>query len=174
MKKNTFLFLLISVVCSAQMKADKDVFDTARYGTVAEMKMLYSKDKNSINATSKMGFSPLILACYRGNDAVAEYLAKNVKDINYASDNGTALAAVAVKGNAKLAKILLENGADPNIADAMGVTPLIYAVQFENVALIKLLMKHNADPNKADKQGKSPIDYAAFTENQDIVNLLKK
>ncbi len=174
-KKITLLILFLSAVCHAQMKSDKnkDVFDTARYGTVAEMKQLEAKDKNIINSVSPMGFSTLILACYRGNTEVAEYLAKRVKDINYKSDNGTALAAAAVKGDTKMAKVLLENKADPNIADDLGVTPLVYAVQFENIDLIKLLLEYNASKTYKDKEGRTPQDHAEFTKNQEVINLLK-
>src|ERR1044071_2880077 len=98
MKKIVYLLILICAFCSAQEKP-KDVFDVARSGTVEEMKVLAQKNKDTINALNQSGFSPLILACYRGNTAVAEYLAKNVKDVNYNSSNGTALAAAAVKGN---------------------------------------------------------------------------
>jgi ankyrin repeat protein len=100
-------------------------------------------------------------------------LIKNVKDVNYNSSNGTALAAVAVKGDTKLAKLLLEYKANPNIADANGVTPLVYPVQFQNKELITLLLKYKADRNKKDNEGKSPLDHAVFTNNQDIINLLK-
>ncbi|KAF2515825.1 ankyrin repeat domain-containing protein [Flavobacterium salilacus subsp. salilacus] len=174
MKKITLLIiLLLSAVCHAQMKSGKDVFDTARYGTVAEMKQLEAKDKNIINSVSPMGFTPLILACYRGNTEVAEYLAKHVKDINYKSDNGTALAAAAVKGDINMAKVLLENKADPNIADPLGVTPLVYAVQFENTELIKLLLEYKASKTYKDKEGRTPLDHADFTKNQEVINLLK-
>lgn len=172
MKKITLILLLLSAFCYAQEKEKKDVFDVARYGTVAEMEQLVTKDKNIINAVSPMGFTPLILACYRGNTEVAAYLAKNVKDINYESDNGTALAAVAVKGNTKIAKILLENGANPNTADRLGVSPLIYAVQFENEPLIKLLLQYKASKTHKDNKGRTPLDHANATKNDKIINLL--
>ena len=59
-------------------------------------------------------------------------------------------------------------------ADASGLTPLVYAVQFENKALIQLLLSYKADTALADKQGKTPYDYAAETNNPEIINLLKK
>ena len=166
------LVMLLSLFCTAQEKP-KDVFDTARSGTVAQMKQLMQKDKDTINAINQHGFTPLILACYRGNKEVAEYLVKYVKDIDYNSSSGTALAAVAVKGDNGLAKLLLENKANPNIPDPTGITPLIYAIQFENKELIELLLKYKADRTKADKAGKTPYDYAVFTNNQEIINLLK-
>jgi len=173
MKKSFAILILFSAVCSAQVKTSKDVFDTARSGTVDEMKALIAKNKDTINAVSPMGFTPLILACYRGNNEVAEFLAKNVKDINYNSASGTALAAVAVKGNVRLAKALLENKADPNLTDQMGVSPLMYATQFENKELMELLLKNKANKTTADKEGKTPYDYAVFTKNQEVINLLK-
>lgn len=172
MKKILLLLVFITGICNAQVKP-KDVFDTARSGTVDQMKMLFNKNKDTINSISPMGFSPLILACYRGNTAVAEFLISNVKDINYNSSSGTALAAVSVKGNIPLAKLLLEHKADPNIADPIGMTPLMYAVQFENKELIRLLLKYTANTKQANDEGKTSLDYAAFTNNQEIINLLK-
>lgn len=172
MKKILSLLVLFSAVCNAQVK-QKDVFDVARSGTVDEMKALVQIKKDTINAVNQSGFSPLILACYRGNTPVAEYLAKSIKSINYNSHSGTALAAAAVKGNTALVKLLLENKADPDIADGMGMTPLLYASQFENKELIQVLLKYKANKNLANKEGKSAMDYAVFNKNQEIIDLLK-
>lgn len=173
MKKTLLLFLLAATVAMAQDKGPKDVFDTARHGTVEEMKALVAKNPDTINKANPMGFTPLILACYRGNIPVAEYLAQNAKNINYNSSSGTALAAVAVKGNIKLAEMLLQKNADPNLADAGGMTPLIYAIQFKNKELIELLLRYKANKTQKDKQGKAPFEYAIDTRNQDIINLFK-
>lgn len=169
-----FFALCISAFCHAQTAPAKDVFDTARRGTVDEMKALMAINKDTVNAVNNMGFTPLILACYRGNTEVAEFLIKTVKNVDYDSSSGTALAAAAVKGNTKLCKALLERGANPNIADPTGITPLIYATQFENIELMKLLISYKADKKKTDKEGKTPYDYAVFTKNEEVINLLKK
>ena len=172
MKKILSLLVLFSAVCNAQVKS-KDVFDVARTGTVEEMKLLVQKNKDTINLLNQSGFSPLILACYRGNTPVAEYLVKNVKDINYNSPSGSALAAAAVKGDKAMVKILLENKANPDLADGMGMTPLLYASQFENKEIIMLLLKHKANKKLINNEGKSAMDYAVFNKNQEIIDLLK-
>lgn len=173
MKRIVYILLFfVSAVCSAQVKP-KDVFDVARTGSVEEMKALAQIKKDTINAVNQSGFSPLILACYRGNTAVADYLAKNVRDINYNSPSGTALAAAAVKGNTAMVKVLLENKANPDIADAMGMTPLLYASQFENKEIIQLLLKYKANKKLANTDGKSAMDFAVFNKNQEIIDLLK-
>lgn len=172
MKKILSLLVLLSALCNAQVKP-KDVFDVARSGTVEEMKALVQIKKDTINVVNQSGFSPLILACYRGNTPVAEYLSKNVKNINYNSPNGTALAAAAVKGNTALVKLLLENKANPDLADAIGMTPLLYSSQFENKEIILLLLKYKADKKLVNGEGKTAMDYAVFNKNQEIIDLLK-
>jgi len=165
------IFLSFSFV-SAQEKA-KSVFDIARSGTVAELKDLMKKNPNIINETNEGGFSTLILACYRGNTEVAKFLMDNVKDINYKSQEGTALAGLSVKYNKDLVEYLLNKNADPNIADATGSTPLFWAVKFGNKELIELLLKHKADKSKKDSMGMTPFEYALQTNNKEIINLLK-
>jgi ankyrin repeat protein len=164
---------MIFLLFFAKSVAQKDVFAISRNGTVAEMKELIEKNPNSINEKNENGFTPLILACYRGNNLVATFLVNKVKDIDATSDMGTALMACAVKGNVEIAKLLLEKGCNPNITDANGTTALIYATQFKNTELIKALLKHNADKTKIDKKGKTAFEYAVFSGNEEIINLLK-
>ncbi|MCU7615496.1 ankyrin repeat domain-containing protein [Chryseobacterium sp. GMJ5] len=174
MKKIIFiglLFLSFSLI-TAQEKM-KTVFDVARSGTVEELKNMMKKNPDVINQTNEGGFSPLILACYRGNTEVAKFLMDHVKDVNYKSQEGTALAGLAVKYNKDLTTYLLEKNADPNIADATGSTPLFWAVKFGNKELIELLLKHKADKSIKDSQGMTPFEYALQTNNKEIINLLK-
>ncbi|SHK58552.1 ankyrin repeat domain-containing protein [Chryseobacterium polytrichastri] len=171
------LILILSVflgfsLAIAQEKT-KSIFDIARNGSVAEVKELMKKDPNSINETNESGFSPLILACYRGNTEVAKFLMDHVKDLNYKSQEGTALAGLSVKYNKDLVMYLLSKNADPNIADATGSTPLFWAVKFGNKELIELLVKYKADKLKKDSMGMTPFEYALQTNNKEIINLLK-
>lgn len=164
--------MLSFTIMSAQKKA-KSIFDIARNGTVAEVKELMVKDPNIINQTNENSFSPLILACYRSNIEVAKFLIDNVKDVNYKSEEGTALAGLAVKYNKELVEYLLKKNADPNIADSTGATPLFWAVKFGNKELVELLLKYKADQSIKDSQGMTPFEYALQTNNKDLINLLK-
>ncbi len=166
------LGLFLSSVVSAQEKA-KSIFDIARNGTVTEVKELMKQNPDVINQINENGFSPLILACYRGNTPVAEFLITHVKNMNYASGEGTALTASVFKGDRNLTQKLLQNNADPNVANSSGVTPLIYAVQSQNKEMVELLLKNKANKTLSDKQGKTVFEYALFSKNQDIINLLK-
>ena len=159
-------------LATAQEKA-KSIFDVARSGTVAEVKDMMKQNPDIINQANESGFSPLILACYRGNVDVAKFLMDNVKDINYKSREGTALSGLSVKYNKDLVTYILEKKADPNIADATGSTPLFWAVKFGNKELTELLLKYKADKTIKDAQAMTPFEYALQTNNKEIINLLK-
>lgn len=165
------IFLSFTFV-TAQDKT-KSIFDLARSGTVAEVKDMMKQNPDIINQTNESGFSPLILACYRGNVEVAKFLIDNVKDVNYKSQEGTALSGLSVKYNKDLVTYLLNKKADPNIADATGSTPLFWAVKFGNKELIELLLRYKADKALKDAQGMTPFEYALQTNNKEIINLLK-
>lgn len=166
------MFLLSYSVVSAQETA-KSVFDIARSGTVAEMKDAMKKDPNVINEINERGFSTLILACYRGNTEVADFLIDHVKDVNYRSSEGTALAGLSIRYNKDLVEHLLKKDADPNIADATGTTPLLWAIKSGNKELVEILLKYKADKTKKDSMGITPFEYALKTDNKEIINLLK-
>jgi ankyrin repeat protein len=173
MKKIVFilyLFLLTNFV-SAQTKLN--VFDVARKGTVAQAKELLKSNSKIFDEVSPERFSPLILACYRGNNEVAKFLIESGCDLNKISSMGTPLMAAIVKENNEIAKLLIEKNADLNLTDNNGINALIYAVQFQNKTILKLLIQNNVDKNHKDKEGKTAFEYAVFSGNEDIINLLK-
>ncbi len=173
--KNIIIILSVFLgftLIRAQEKA-KSIFDIARTGTVSEVKELMKKNPDVINQTNENGFSPLILACYRGNVEVADFLIDNVKDVNYKSREGTALSGLAIRYNKNLTEHLLKRNADPNIADPNGITPLFWAVKSGNRELTELLLKYKADKTVKDSQGMTPFEYALQTNNTEIINLLK-
>lgn len=164
-----FLFFLFSIKGIAQ----KDIFSVARNGTVEEVKEIMKSEPLAINELNESGFTPLIIACYRGNNTVARFLADSVNDIDIKTEMGTALMATVVKGNFELGQYLLEKNANPNLTDSNGITALMYAIQFKNIDFIKELLKYGADKTLIDKYGKTAFEYAVFSENQEIINLLK-
>ncbi|MFB9108072.1 ankyrin repeat domain-containing protein [Flavobacterium gyeonganense] len=171
MKKLVLLTMLLFF--SISKAQDKTVFDVARNGTLAEIQNLNKSNPDLINSLNENKTSPLILACYRGNLEVAQFLIENVKDINYNSDMGTALMAATYKNQPQLVKLLLEKKANPNATDANGITALSLAVQFKNTELVKMLLDYKADKTIKDNKGKTAFEYAVFSQNEPIINLLK-
>lgn len=173
MIKNYVLFISFLLFQSVSSQEALNVFDVARKGTLEQAKALYKQDPKIFNTLNDGGYSPLILACYRGNNEVAKFLIEHGSDINGTSSMGTPLMAAIVKGNSEISELLIAKKADVNIADANGTTALMYAVQFKNIPLTKLLLANKADKTKIDSTGKTAFEYAVFSNNQEIINLLK-
>lgn len=164
---------LLVAVLYVSIANTQTCFDIARKGTVEQLNQLYQKDNTVIHSIDQYGSSMLILACYKQNIDVANYLIEKQVDVNYVSDNGTALMAATVKGNIALCEKLLQNGANPDLSDGNGVTALMYAIQFKNIPLIELLLKYNADKKLINREGISTFEYAVNTKNEQIINLIK-
>src|SRR5260370_18447385 len=73
------------------------------------------------------------------------------KDIDR-KDYSLALADIAITGDVNAVKTLLDHGADVNIVDPLGRTPLMYAAASDNLSLevVKMLVEHGADVNAKD------------------------
>ena len=86
----------------------------------------------------------------------------------------TALNHVALIGNAPFAKCLLEAGADADIADNEGFTPLHTAVEHRHQDVVAILLAHGADPNRATPDGRMPLHSAAANGDCESMHLLLK
>jgi len=168
-----YLVMLVVFCSNYSFSQAKDCFDVARKGTLSEIKVLVKENPKVVNSINARGSSMLILACYTGNNDVAKFLIENNSDLNYVSDNGTALMASVVKGNNELVKQLINKGANLDLTDTNGITALMYAVQFKNSEILKMLLEHNANKSLVDKNGKTAFEYAVFSGNEEIINLLK-
>ncbi|WP_298394331.1 ankyrin repeat domain-containing protein [Flavobacterium sp.] len=167
-------FLLIFFISFASVFGQqKSCFEIARKGSLDEIKVLFEKDNAVVNAIDDKGSSMLILACYRGNDAVANFLIDNKADINYSSSNGTPLMACVVKGEFELVDKLLLKGANVDLTDVNGLTALMLAVQFNNPEMVKKLLNANANKELKCKNNKTAFEYAVEFNYEDIINLLK-
>ncbi|MBD0832292.1 ankyrin repeat domain-containing protein [Aestuariibaculum sediminum] len=171
--RSVILFLFSFVLSSTFSWAQNDIFNISRNGSLDDLLSLYKQDPNCINTTNQAGYSPLILACYHGNEEVAFFLIEHSNDINGSSHYGTPLMAAVVKKNIDITKKLLDKKADPNIPDLNGTTALHYATLFKATEIAKLLIESGADYNLKDGNDKSAYDYALINNNKELLTLFK-
>lgn len=71
-----------------------------------------------------------------------------------------------------MVKLMLDNGADPNIATSDGTTPLMSASVGKDLDIIKLLIKYGAKINVQDDAGQSALTYSIIGSSLNVIKLL--
>ncbi|GAA0876044.1 hypothetical protein GCM10009118_24540 [Wandonia haliotis] len=111
------------------------------------------------------------LVCRKQAEELA--IAAKDNDLNQRTDTGDTLLLSAIRNDtAEIAKILLENGADPNYPNDRGWYPLHFAIQQQNMDIVKLLVKNGANINQQDGIfGNTPVFIAvAKTEGRAFID----
>ena len=141
-------------------------------------------------ADAIVGESPLMNAAYQGNLAAAKLLLAKGAKVNAVSDrekayqvkNGsialggwTALSIAAAYGPADLVKALLDAGADVNVKDVRGMTPLMLAAATDrqNPEILRMLLAKGADVKVKSTAGETALDWARKMGNASVIDMLK-
>ena len=87
-----------------------------------------------------------------------------------------ALNNAAVENEVEVIRILLLRGADPNVQNSQGDTPLICATKYAGgkATTVKLLTDAGTDLLVQDNKGKTALDYAKEKQQQEAIALLEK
>lgn len=111
----------------------------------------------------------------RDGDAVTDMLNKpgtqviNTRDI---TTGDTGLHVVTARRDVLWVRFLLQRGANPNIRNNQGITPLQLAVRLGFVEGAEELIKRGADVNVSDSQGETPLIAAVHQRNVELVRRL--
>ncbi|MFT7049970.1 MAG: hypothetical protein ACJAZK_000559 [Psychroserpens sp.] len=108
-----------------------------------------------------------------GNVQAVKTFLSNGNAIDSLYGEGQTLLIYAIKKDRtyKVAKYLLENGANPNLVTD-GLTPLMYAVAYQNHTMIKELITHKADVNFMSVEKQSAIVFAIKGRDAEALQLL--
>ena len=110
----------------------------------------------------------------KGNE-VTQMLDRPGSSVINARNTGTgegALHIVVKRGDIVYLRYLLQKGADPNLRDARGATPLLLAVQGGQADMIPVLAAARANPNLGAPSGVTPLILATQARSIDMVRLL--
>lgn len=93
----------------------------------------------------------------------------NTRDI---TSGDTGLHIVVARADVLWVRFLLQRGADPNIRNKKGVTPLQLATSLGFTDGVEALIKGGASVNVADQTGETPLIAAVHSRNVPLVRLL--
>lgn len=140
-----------------------------------QIKVAHLIDDQKLGFLSKAFLIKALFYMFKGHD---NYIHIQEFVSNHTDEKGETLLHQAVKNNdLSSLKLLLESGADPNIPNLEGGTPLHYAVLSDQKAfsfLAEILLKYNADINAKDELGWTALHIGAFLGKLEVVKFLLK
>src|SRR6516162_7280337 len=84
----------------------------------------------------------------------------------------TTLTDASRRGDVKLVRTLIQQGADVNARAVDGTSPLHQAVSGDHLDVADLLLKAGASVSGADRYGVTPLSLAALNGNASIIQRL--
>jgi len=160
----------------------------ARHGQLKIVEYLLELGHDEDGACND-GFTPLMAACRHKHLDVVEFLLDQGCDVGLADNDGcTALHWTArlytyttVHNHPAIVRLLVHNGAKVDVPNVKGLTPLLEAVEDDNVAMVKLLVELGADKDHIededlerdyeDGEG-TPLCMAAYEGSVEVVKCL--
>jgi ankyrin repeat protein len=143
-------------------------FEAAAFGRVSELEGV------EVDSVSEDGWQPLHLAAFFGHLEAVRFLLSKRASLDWLSENPLGVSplhsALANKHEA-IARELVFEGADVNLASRSGWTPLHYAAHQGNRALAQFLIENGATPTPGP-EGKFPSDLAEEAGYKDLVEIL--
>ncbi|XP_078792669.1 ankyrin-2b isoform X34 [Oryzias latipes] len=111
----------------------------AQEDRVAVAEILVRNGAN-LDHQTKLGYTPLIVACHYGNAKMVSFLLQNGASVNAKTKNGyTPLHQAAQQGNTHIINVLLQHGAKPNAVTVNGNTALGIARRLGYISVVDTL-----------------------------------
>jgi hypothetical protein len=139
---------------------ERDVTKAIRADDIDKLESIITKEKLVISEPIEGTNSTLLsLAAQHSKEKTLRWILKQPSSrVNYQNKYG--ITALFHARNLASAKILLENGADPNISSSIGLTAFSSVVSLEKVGtdVIEIMLQHGANPN-VKRNGMSLLDF---------------
>lgn len=141
-----------------------DVFEAAALGDVDRLRSVLDDEPSGATAYSGDGFTALHFAAFFGHpDAVSLLIDRGAEVDAFGRGwmTGTALHSGASRLQSEVVRVLLEAGANPDVRQSGGWTPLHAAAMNGDLASVELLLAAGADAAATNDEGRTVADLAA-------------
>ncbi|XP_050409060.1 putative ankyrin repeat protein RF_0381 [Patella vulgata] len=178
-KPNTILFVQKLIKAGLEINLQNKLGETSlylatKYRNGCAVKILLNTNGCDVNLSDKKGITPLLLAVEQNDIEIFKLLHHHGATVKKQNSREMSVLHLAIQnGNAGIVDILLYNhGCDVNLSDKVGVTPLLLAVEQNEIEIVTLLQTHGADVNKQNSRGMSPLHLAIKKGSKHIVDIL--
>ncbi|XP_065839304.1 ankyrin-3-like isoform X1 [Oscarella lobularis] len=139
------------------------------YGHNEFANFLLSKGCNR-HAIDHKGHGALALACIEKHYETAEWLLSKFND----QDINSVLHLAAQSDDDRIVSLLISNGADIEVQDEWGCTPLVTAIEFGSDNVIDFLLKEGCNMYAKTKKGEFVLDVAIMGGRLDLFHRVVK
>ncbi len=163
------LLLDLGAKIDAQDKLGKTALDWAAfYGSVNLVQLLLRRGAKPNVGQGAKRTSSIAECAHHGNTEVLKLLLKAGVDVNAMRHGSHALGTASTFGHEGFVRLLLEAGADPNLAEEEGTTPLIAAVASKRISVVKTLVEAGAKLNVVRFGGRieTALDFAEWLDKK--------
>jgi ankyrin repeat protein len=157
---------------------DTPLHDACLFGDAFIVEKLLENEADCLLANSDKDL-PIHIACQEGlcdivNQIMRRRFDQRANMLNMPDhEMNYPLHLACESGNAEIVKVLFLNGADPNITDNKGVTPLHVAAKEGFIDIAEVLLQYeNADINVVDLDLMTPLHYAARHNKLEMMKFL--
>jgi len=140
-----------------------DIFEAAAFGDVDRLTELLGDEPSLVSSYSGDGFTALHFAAFFGRYEAAALLIERGAEVDAFGRGwmtGTAMHSAVSRVHGDVVRVLLDAGANPNVRQSAGWTPLHAAAMNGDVISVELLLAAGADPTATNEEGRSVIDLA--------------
>ncbi|MEM8848801.1 MAG: ankyrin repeat domain-containing protein [Pseudomonadota bacterium] len=128
-------------------------------GGAAAVERALMTDPALATATDRFGFQAIHLLDDADFEEILSLLLRHGADINAQNESGIALLHIVI--DPEFIPIVLDLGADLELKDVQGRTPLLVALtEPDNFEVVRALLQGGADPNARDTKGRTALNYA--------------
>lgn len=134
---------------------------------------LYLQAGMAVDTPGEAGWTPLMVACFNGNEAIAETLLRHGANPNLSDKNGYApLHWAAFNGFSRVTRALLAQRVAVDVSNHHGWTPLMQASARGHLDVVRMLLDAGARVGHADLEGWTALHKAVANRHVAMVECL--